>query len=131
MIAHVDFDTGLVRQWMSYDAFGVMKVLRPGDFNGDGVVNLNDWTEFNAAFVDPAAPSCRHVNFRCARFLRESRSVAASGRFEPARFRGRVPGKGSHRRSCESSSFSVKPVEVERRRVELPTSSLRTMRSTN
>ena len=37
-----------------------MKVLRPGDFNGDGVVNLNDWTEFNAAFVDPtlAALTC-------------------------------------------------------------------------
>lgn len=27
----------------------------PGDFNGDGAVNLNDWTEFNAAFSDPAA----------------------------------------------------------------------------
>ena len=36
-----------------------MKVLRPGDFNGDGVVNLNDWTEFNAAFVDPTLAASR------------------------------------------------------------------------
>ena len=64
MIAHVDFSSGLVRQWMSYDAFGVMKVLRPGDFDGSGVVNGDDWTAFNAAFVDPAlAPLSCDIDF--------------------------------------------------------------------
>ncbi|MCC6971879.1 MAG: hypothetical protein IT434_16840 [Phycisphaerales bacterium] len=58
VIAHVDLDTGLVRQWMSYDAFGVMRVLRGGDFDGDGAVNVGDWTEFNAAFNDPALAPC-------------------------------------------------------------------------
>lgn len=122
VIAHVDHGTGLVRQWMSYDAFGVMRVLRGGDFNGDGAVNVGDWTEFNAAFNDLAGPVCCHMDFRSGRFLRASRSAGGPVRFEPAHIR--VPGKGGHRRSCESSSVCVEPVEVERKGLEPSTPSL-------
>ncbi|MBL8761112.1 MAG: RHS repeat-associated core domain-containing protein, partial [Phycisphaerae bacterium] len=55
VIAHVDYSTGLLRESMSYDAFGAMKVLRPGDFDGDGLVDqAHDWDGFNDAFLDPA-----------------------------------------------------------------------------
>ncbi len=40
--------------WLSRRAVSA-RARWPGDFNGDGAVNLNDWTEFNAAFNDPAA----------------------------------------------------------------------------
>ncbi|MCC6678665.1 MAG: hypothetical protein IT436_16140 [Phycisphaerales bacterium] len=52
VIAHVDAATSRVRQWMSYDAFGVAKVLRTGDWNGDGSVTTADKTNAQGTGFD-------------------------------------------------------------------------------
>jgi hypothetical protein len=57
VVAHLDFDTAQVRQRMSYDPWGTMKVLRRADFDGDGEVTLADYIAFDAAYqnLEPAA----------------------------------------------------------------------------
>jgi RHS repeat-associated protein len=57
VVAHLDFDTAQVRQRMSYDPWGMMKVLRRADFDGDGEVTLADHSAFDAAYqnLEPAA----------------------------------------------------------------------------
>lgn len=47
---HIDAGSGAVRQWISYDTYGQMKVLLPSDHNGDGTVTQSDLTEFYNAW---------------------------------------------------------------------------------
>lgn len=62
VVCHVDSTSGLVRQWMSYDAYGTPKILRTGDWDGNGSVTTSDATAFNAAFSSSPPPDSCDVN---------------------------------------------------------------------
>ncbi len=42
VVCHADANDGHIRQWMSYDGYGSVKVLRPADYDGDGVYTTED-----------------------------------------------------------------------------------------
>lgn len=60
VIAHVNANDGRVRQWISYDAYGTPKILRTGDWDGNGATTTSDLTSFNTAFA--ADDSAADVN---------------------------------------------------------------------
>lgn len=56
-VAHVDAASGQVRQRMSYDSYGNLKIILPGDYNGDGSVVWADLQDYGTAYnaSSPAA----------------------------------------------------------------------------
>ncbi|MFN7743006.1 MAG: hypothetical protein ACK5Q8_06145, partial [Phycisphaerales bacterium] len=51
MVSHVDAVTGQLRQRMSYDAFGRMRLILNADIDGNGRVDNDDLSTFITQYV--------------------------------------------------------------------------------